>query len=161
MDLTTLANLLRSNELIVAALYRECAVLFPAFADDFVKLASEEEFHASLLTNVVAEISLNPQSWRAGKISIQTVNVLHEHLLQVLNELRSGKVDPRYGITMLRSFEQSMSERSVATMLIDISGNSDNNLQIIDDAFSSHSKRLQDLESKIFGRNEISEYFKF
>ncbi len=161
MELTILAGLLRRNELAAASLYRECARLFPDFAEEFEHLACEEDFHAAVLQGVAGEIDENPQNWREGKVSCRTIQVLNDHLQQTLQELRSGKVDPRYGITVLRSFEQSMSERAVAEMLINESAVLANDLRVIDDGFSQHLTCLRELEKRIFGSNSIIDQFQF
>lgn len=161
MELTILAGLLRMNELAAASLYRECARLFPDFAAEFEHLACEEDFHAAVLQGVAVEINENPQNWREGKVSCRTVQLLNDNLQQALQELRSGKVNPRYGITVLRSFEQSMSERAVSGMLINDSAGLVNDLRVIDEGFSQHLTSLCELEKRIFGSNSILDQFQF
>lgn len=161
MELTVLTGLLRRNELAAASLYRECARLFPDFSAEFERLACEEDFHAAVLHGVAGEIDKNPQLWRAGKVSCQTLQLLNDHLQQALQDLRSGRVNPRYGITVLRSFEQSMSERAVSEMLINDTAGFATDLRVIDDGFSQHLTLLRELEKRIFGSNPVIDQFQF
>lgn len=161
MELAAVADLLRTNELLVSRLYLECARLFPEYGVEFSVLAREEEFHASVLTDIIREISADPGLWRLGKISGQTILLLQSNLKQALEDLITGKVAPRYGITVLRSFELGMSERMVGNVLINENPEALKQLSIIDNGFSDHLKRLQDLEKRIFGNNEFADQFHF
>lgn len=158
MEAAVIANLLRKNELLVARLYLECARLFPDFSDDFKRLASEEEFHAAVFNDIMADIATSPGNWKVEKISALTVDILHQHLTAAINDVVSGKAAPRYAITILKSFEQGMTERAVSRILICSDSNQSGNLAIIDDSFKEHYMRLLNIEKRIFGDDRSDEY---
>lgn len=161
MEAAVIARLLRKNELEVARLYLECARLFPGFGGDFEKLAAEEEFHAAVLSGILSEIETSPGDWQVDKVTSQTLELLNRNLCEALENVATGRVAPRYALTVLKSFEQSMTEMVVSKILVCSMQNQSGALSVIDDSFSGHYKRLTDLERIIFGENQVDELFKF
>jgi len=161
MESALIASLLQKNELVVARLYSECARLFPKFCRDFEQLATEEEFHAAVFSDIIVEIESAPGDWQVNKISSKTAELLNRHLNEALEEIAGGHVAPRYALTVLKSFEQSMTEMAAAKILVYSGQKSGINLTVIDDSFPGHYKRLIDLEKQIFGENQADQLFKF
>lgn len=150
MELTNIAVTLKQNELIFAEFYRECAKLFPDYASSFESIALEEEGHAAIIDSIIEEISNHPERWRQGKVSLQTLQLIQKQMKTNLEEVRSGKCAARYAITSLRSYEQSMSERSVEKILDTDVPEYKILLSLISEGFDLHLKSLQDLERRIF-----------
>lgn len=150
MELTNIAVILKQNELLFAELYRECARLFPDYAREFESIALEEEGHAEIIASIIEEISNHPENWRPGRVSLQTLQLIQKQIQTTLEEIRSGKCAARYAITSLRSYEQSMSERSVEKILDTDVPEYKNLLSLISEGFDLHLRQLQDLERKIF-----------
>lgn len=161
MEAAVIARLLRKNELLVAGLYLECARLFPQCRSDFEKLSAEEEFHAAVLSDVISSIEAFPGDWHVNKVTSQTLELLNHNLGEALENIAAGRSASRYAITVLKSFEQSMTEMAVSKILISSMNKQSEILSVIDDSFSGHYKRLVDLERKIFGENQVDELFKF
>ena len=150
MEISRFVELLRQNELLFADMYRECARLFPLFKSDFEVFVSEEEAHATVFARIADDISANPQNWRPGKVSLKTIEIVQQQINEALAEIRSGKVAPRYAITMLRNFEQGMGERAAEKLLETDSEHLKSQVAGIRNGFTAHLARLQELERKIF-----------
>lgn len=150
MELANIAIILKQNELLFAELYRECVRLFPDYAKDFESLALEEEGHAAIIDSIIEEISEHPENWRPGKVSLQTLQLIHGQARATLADIRSGNCAARYAITSLRSYEQGMSERSVENVLATDVPEYKQLLGLISEGFVLHLKYLQDLERRIF-----------
>lgn len=159
MEITNLVELLQANELLFADMYRECIRLFPAFSDEFAVFVREEEAHAALFARIAVDMQTNHGQWRPGKVSIRTLEVVQQQIKDALAEIRSGKVAPRYAITALRNFEQSMSERAVDKILETDSPIFKREVECIRDGFVGHLTRLQELEKKIFPRSAKEDLF--
>ncbi len=150
MEISRFVELLRQNELLFADMYRECARLFPLFKSDFEVFVGEEEAHATVFARIADDIAANPQNWRPGKVSLKTIEIVQQQINEALAEIRSGKVAPRYAITMLRNFEQGMGERAAEKLLETDSEHLKSQVAGIRNGFTAHLARLQELERKIF-----------
>lgn len=150
MNTIELAKLLEKNERLFGDLYRECARLFPNHSGEFLSLAREEDHHSQLFQKIITAIEISPDKWKIGKVSVQTVEVLQKQIEETLLEIRSAKVAPRYAITVLRSYEQGLSERKLDRLLLTDDSDFKESIEIICKGFDQHLKRLQDLEIKIF-----------
>ncbi|NCB39380.1 MAG: hypothetical protein EOM80_11490 [Erysipelotrichia bacterium] len=159
MEIQNLVELLRTNELLIADIYRECEKLFPAFKDDFAVFVREEEAHAELFTKITEDFKAGNSQWQKGKVSLITIEIVQKQLKEVLAEIRSGKVAPRYAITALRSFEQGMSERSIEKLITTDSEVFKQATAEINKGFVTHLTRLQELEIKIFPRGDKERIF--
>lgn len=155
MELANLAVVLKQNELLVADLYHECARLFPNYSQKFEELAQEEEGHAAIIDSVIDDIVENPQNWRPGKVSLQTLRIIQQQLKDQLTEVKSGACSSRYALTFLRSFEQGMTERSVEKVLETDEPRCQNLMSVFSEGFSMHNSCLQELEKKIFKTTDI------
>ena len=149
-ELSRLIALLKGNEEAFAALYREGGRLFPSEADEFERLAREEEGHAGLFANIQSDQAAHPGRWRMGKISVTTCEGVQARARSVLEEVRQGKAAPRYLLTSLASLEQSMAERSLHKIIETDEPRLADALRHISQGFTDHFKRLQDLEARLF-----------
>jgi rubrerythrin len=152
MDLARLIALLKKNEEALASLYREGARLFPTEAEVFHKLAQEEEGHATLFTNIQDDLAGHPERWRPGpgRVTADTLEQLQARIDHLLDEVRQGKVAPRYLLTSLASLEQSLAERSADRLLATDEPRLADALRHIAQGFVDHFKRLQQLEARLF-----------
>ncbi|MBU1106606.1 MAG: hypothetical protein KKB51_08080 [Candidatus Riflebacteria bacterium] len=160
MELANIAVVMKQNELLFAQLYQECARLFPDFKKEFETLAAEEEGHAAILDSIIEEIADRPENWRPGKVSLQTLRIIQEQIQDTLLEVKTGQCAPRYAITALRSYEQSMSERSVEKVLETDVPDFQDRLALVTQGFDTHLKCLQDLERKIFKTTDMFDSLK-
>ncbi|PKL49227.1 MAG: hypothetical protein CVV42_06785 [Candidatus Riflebacteria bacterium HGW-Riflebacteria-2] len=154
MELANIAVVLKQNELLVAELYRECKKLFPDYSKDFESLALEEEGHAAIIDSIIEDIADKPEEWKPGKVSLQTLRVIQAQLKKTLSEVRSGEFAPHYALTALRSFEQSMCERSVERTLVTEVPEFQHLLGLFAEGFVTHNRFLQELEKKIFNSRD-------
>lgn len=155
MEIASIAVVLKQNELLFADMYRECARLFPDYAKEFAALALEEEGHAAIVDSVIDEISDHPESWRQGKVTLQTLRFIQNQIKNTLKEIRLGECAPHYAITALRSYEQSMCERSAEKVLDTDVPEFKNLLALIAEGFETHLNCLKELERKIFKTSDI------
>jgi len=154
MELANIAVVLKQNELLVADLYRECKRLFPDYSKDFETLALEEEGHAAIVDSLVEEIAEKPDDWKPGKVSLQTLRFVQDQLKKTLSEVRSGECAPRYVLTFLRTFEQSMCERSAERALVTEVPEFKHLLNVFAEGFDNHLRCLQNLEKKIYNSTD-------
>ena len=160
MELASIAIVLKQNELLFAQLYQECARLFPDYKKEFETLVAEEEGHAAIIDSIIDEIAENPENWRPGKVSLRTLRLIQQQIKNSLAEVRSGQCAPRYVITSLRSYEQSMSERSFERVLETDVPEFKHLLALIAEGFDAHLKCLQELERKIFKTSDVFDSLK-
>ncbi|HAE39709.1 MAG TPA: hypothetical protein DCG57_13910 [Candidatus Riflebacteria bacterium] len=155
MEIASIAVVLKQNELLFADMYRECVRLFPDYAREFEALALEEEGHAAIIDSVIEEISEHPENWRQGKVTLQTLRFIQNQIKATLKEIRQGQCDPHYAITALRSYEQSMCERSVEKALESDVAEFKHLLSLVAEGFATHLRCLQELEHKIFKTSDV------
>jgi len=155
MELANIAVVLKQNELLVAELYRVCKKLFPDYSREFETLALEEEGHAAIIDSLIEEIAEKPEEWSPGKVSLQTLRLIQDQLKNTLAEVRSGSCSSRYALTALRSFEQSMCERSAERALVTEVPEYKHLLALFAEGFDNHLRCLQDLEKKIFPGKDL------
>lgn len=160
MEIRRLVELLHQNELLFAEMYRECARLFPEYRDDFDVFVREEQMHANIFARVASDIASSPENWRIGRVSVRTLEIVQQQINEALAEIRSGKVAPRYAITALRNFEQSMGERAAEKLIETDSEYLKAEIACIRNGFTDHLTRLQELERKIFPISRKEELFK-
>jgi len=160
MEIVNIAMVLKQNELLFAQLYQECVRLFPDFKNEFEMLVAEEEGHAAIIDNIIKEITDKPENWRPGKVSLRTITVIQEQIQATLAEVKSDQCAPRYVITALRSYEQSMSERAVEKVLDTDVPEFKLQLCLVAEGFTNHLNCLQELEKKIFKTSDMFDSLK-
>ncbi|NLI77802.1 MAG: hypothetical protein GX442_15370 [Candidatus Riflebacteria bacterium] len=149
-QLSRMIAVLKQNEELFAALYREGGRLFPALAEEFERIAREEESHASLFAGIQSDLAAHPDRWRQGRITLETCEGMQMRIKAVLEEVRQGKVAPRFLLTSLASLEQSMVERSLHKIIETDEPRLADALRHISQGFTEHFRRLQDLEARLF-----------
>lgn len=149
-QLSRMIAVLKQNEELFAALYREGSRLFPDAAEEFERIAREEEGHASLFANIQSDLAAHPDRWRLGRITLETCEGMQTRIKTVLEEVRQGKAAPRYLLTSLASLEQSMVERALHKIIETDEPRLADALRHISQGFTDHFKRLQDLEARLF-----------
>ena len=159
MEIKKIVELLCQNELLFAEIYRECARLFPDFKDDFESFAREEQEHSDMFARMLDDIGKNPGNWRLGKVSVLTIEIVNQQAKEALAEIRGGHTAPRYAITVMRSFEQGMGERSSEKLFETDNELFKSEVAVIRNSFTGHLSRLQELERKIFPRSSREEMF--
>jgi len=159
MEVKKIVELLCQNESLFAEIYRECARLFPDFKDEFESFASEEQVHADMFARMLGDIGQSPEKWRLGKVSVRTIEIVNQQAKEALAEIRGGRTAPRYAITVMRSFEQGMGERSSEKLFETDNELFKSEVASVRNSFTGHLSRLQELERKIFPRSAKEEMF--
>lgn len=150
---------LRDIELLFEQLYLECTKLFPQHSSDFAQLALEEREHADALEKIIDIIDKEPDRCRCGVVTSKTLKLISNDIKKLLKEIREGQVAPRYLITRLRGFEQTMIERSVDKILIFDDDRCVPLINIVKDGFDAHLAFLQKLEITIFPKSDKEKLF--
>lgn len=149
MEVLELAEVLRENELLMGRLYAECEKLFPDFASEFHNLNLEEQGHAFLLDEIIADIKDFPDAWSLGGMSIATARLFKDQLEKNITEIREGRVSPKYAITFAISTELSLSEKDYSRALKNEDHRFKVAMQSLANGFTEHYQRLKNLEKKI------------
>ena len=150
MELLDIAQVLKENELLLGEMYGECKKLFPEHAKLFEHLELEEKEHAALIERMMSDMKQNPASWQAGKISLITATNINKQIKDALAEIRSGKVSPKYAITLAVSLELSLSEKSFSKIFRVENEVFKDAQQKLEDGFDGHYKKLLQVKEKIF-----------
>lgn len=159
MSPRAIAVQLRDIELLLEQLYLECTKLFPRYSTGFARLAFEEREHANSLEKIIETIDKEPDRCRCGTMSSETIGIVGNDIQRLLKDVREGLVAPRYVITRLRGFEQTMIERSVDKILIFDDEKSVSLISKITEGFDTHLAFLQKLEIAIFPKSDKEKQF--
>ena len=159
MSPQAIAIQLRDIELLFEQLYIECTRLFPLYSNDFAQLALEEREHADALEQIIDLIVKEPNCCRCGAMTSETIGLIAYDVKSLLKEVRAGKGAPRYVLTRLRGFEQTMIERSIDRILVFNNENCIPLITKVKDGFDNHLAFLQQLETMIFPKSDKEKLF--
>lgn len=153
MEILKIAQVLKENELLIGEVYGECKKFFPEHAEFFTLLESEEQGHAYLIEQMISDMTLRPEAWQIGNISLTTANNVNELIKRALTEIRLGNASPKYAVTFAISVELSLSEKNFGSLFITDSNVFKDSQQKLEDGFKSHYDKLLEVKDKIFAEN--------
>lgn len=117
-DLLDLIDAFIANELALAAYYNACLEAYPENAEKWKILKCEEEFHAEVFRKIRASAEEHPGQWRMGSFFAQTVKLVCKSVKDKTEELKQGKLNPRYAVNFIVDVEQSLIESNISRSFI-------------------------------------------
>ncbi len=113
-DLIDLIKAFIENEKALAAYYAACMEKFPENAEKWQILKREEEYHTQVFQNILVSATEHPDQWRIGNFFAQTVRLVCKSVKDKTEELKQGKLNPRYAINFIADVEQSLIESNIS-----------------------------------------------
>lgn len=113
-ELLVLIDAFIENELALAGYYRACMEAYPDNIEKWQILSREEDFHAEVFRKIRASAEEQPSQWRMGTFFAQTVKLVCKSVKDKTEELKQGKLNPRYAVNFIADVEQSLIESNIS-----------------------------------------------
>ncbi len=113
-DLIDLIRAFIENELALAAYYNACMEKYPENAEKWQILKREEEHHAQVFQQILDSATEHPEQWRMGNFFAQTVRLVCKSVKDKTEELKQGRLNPKYAINFIADVEQSLIESNIS-----------------------------------------------
>lgn len=144
-----LLQLYKDQELQMACLYEKLAQSFPAYADQFLALASEEREHAGWIDHLKNCIESGSAAFSEGKTRTYTLTALIAYVKGIHDALDEGKMDLPKALSLVVDTEKSFIERHVFERFVGDSPEVERILRILEDTQRDHLTRIDQFARQV------------
>ena len=142
-------QLLRKNELSIAALYETFATIFPTSRKDWLRYAEEERLHAKWINVLQDHMKDEKISFEQTKIASQAIRTSIDYIERQIQKALESKIDLEHALVIAIDIEKSLLESAFLRVFNFRHAKAERIQSRLLEATELHKKRMIEWQKKI------------